>query len=160
MTKPRLSLFGLIPLVALIALSGMLLYRLENPRASGSVDSPLIGHPLPDLGTPIQGPAIVNVFASWCAPCKIEHPYLLVAKSRGAKIVGIAYKDTPANIDQYIQTMGNPYDAQIMDPNGTRGITLGITGVPESFLVDAQGIVRKRLQGPFTSVPDVMDFMK
>ncbi|HEY8964599.1 MAG TPA: redoxin family protein [Alphaproteobacteria bacterium] len=160
MTQLRISLWGTIPLIALTALAVLLLFRLENPRVPGSVDSPLIGKSLPDLGIAIKGPVIVNVFASWCAPCKVEHPFLLVAKSRGTRIVGIAYKDKKENIDHYLSNLGNPYDVLAYDETGMIGINLGISGVPESYFVDSDGIVRRRLQGPFASVPDVIEFVK
>jgi len=156
--KTRLSFWRIIPLAVFIVLAGMLLYRIENPRVTGSVDSPLIGRPLPDIGMAVKGPAIVNFFASWCAPCKVEHPYLLIAKSRGIKIVGVAYKDKQTNIAAYLQRGGNPYVNVIYDDDGKKAIDLGITGVPESFLVDEKGIVRRRLQGPFASVPDILQF--
>lgn len=157
-TTPRISLWGIIPLVVLIGLATMLLLRIENPRDAGSVDSPLIGHKLPSLGFTVKGPVVINMFASWCVPCRAEHPFLLVAKGRGVHIIGIAYKDTQPEIDHYIHTYGQPYDAVHMDEDGKIGITLGITGVPESFLVDENGIVRKRIQGPFPSVPALLSF--
>jgi len=159
MTRKTYTILGLIPLIVFIALAGMLINRLENPRAGGSIDSPLIGKPMPPLGVPLYSrPVIVNVFASWCAPCAVEHPFLMAAKKDGMHIIGIAYKDTADNIADYLKRHGNPYDMLVFDPKGSLGIQLGITGVPESFAVDALGIVRKRLQGPFADSDSLARF--
>lgn len=161
--KPRLSIITMLPLLAFALLVFLFAERLGDPRAQGAVDSPLIGKHLPELPIPdtIQTsgkPYIVNVFASWCAPCAIEHPFLMDLKKQGFTIVGIAYKDTKKAIDAYLKRGGNPYAAVIHDSDGIMGITLGVTGVPESFAVDKTGIVRARQQAPFADEASVKTF--
>jgi cytochrome c biogenesis protein CcmG/thiol:disulfide interchange protein DsbE len=146
------------PLCALVLLVILFMGGLINPRASGSIDSPLIGQNVP-LNIKTKPPYIINMFASWCAPCAVEHPALMQLQKQGVRIIGVAYKDTPEKINAYLSTGGNPYAELIHDPKGALGITLGITGVPESFAVDGAGIIRARLQGPFTNDDDVQNFV-
>jgi cytochrome c biogenesis protein CcmG/thiol:disulfide interchange protein DsbE len=93
-------------------------------------------------------PVIVNFFASWCEPCIEEAPVLLQLKQTGARIYGIAYKDKPADTAAYLRRHGNPYDRLASDPPGRVAIDWGITGVPETYLIDGKGIVRWRFVGP------------
>ena len=138
-----------------------------NPR---SVPSPLIGKPVPDFALPAQAPdaagfgaadvraagrpMLVNFFASWCVPCVIEHPELMELSRAGVPIWGIAYKDTVAAASGFVARHGNPYARIARDAPGQVAIDWGVYGVPESYLIDPQGIVRWRMAGPLT--PDIV----
>lgn len=155
------SWLTILPLAFILLLVAMFMDRLATPRMSGAIDSPLIGKPVPpELGITTEPPYVINLFASWCTPCAIEHPYLLSMHKNGTKIIGIAYKDSIANIAKYLKLGGNPFSQVKYDENGDAGITLGITGVPESFAVDAAGIIRARQQGPFGDDASVKEFLE
>lgn len=93
-------------------------------------------------------PFLLNAFASWCTPCALEHPVWMSA--RGVTIMGLGWKDTPENIKKWIAGHGNPYAQLWQDAGGNASIPLGISGVPETFLVDGAGLVRYRFSGPVT----------
>lgn len=139
-----------IPLLIFAAFAVLFANRLINPRVMGTIDSPLIGKPIPDLGFKHlpDGPFILNFFASWCAPCVVEHPHLMDLRKSGIVIVGVAFKDTPENIDVFLKDRGNPYKFILADSGDGPAIIMGITGVPESYAIDANHIVRARIQGP------------
>ncbi len=132
------------------------------------VPSVLIGKPAPDFKlAPIDGlnlpglsrvdlgsgkVTIVNVWASWCAPCRAEHPVLLeLSKRPDVKLVGIDNKDDPENARRFLGTLGNPYSAIGSDADGRATIDWGTYGVPETFIVDGQGIIRFKLIGGLTT---------
>ena len=103
--------------------------------------------------------ALRHFFASWCTPCAVEHPTLMYFKKSGITIIGIAFNDTPENIGAWLKKRGNPYKIVTYDAGNGPSVDMGITGVPENFAVDAQGIVVKRLQGPLED-PDVIAAFK
>lgn len=130
----------------------------------------LVGKPLPEVSLPslddgrpvrladaAKGPVLVNVFASWCAPCEIEAPVLVDLKRQGVRIVGIAYKDAPPNTEAFLARLGDPYDARLVDRDGRAGIELGVTGVPETYLVGADGMILDKHSGPLT--PEIAQAM-
>ncbi len=128
-----------------------------DPR---EVPSMLIGKPVPRSicpatpasPAPTCRPAIlVNWFASWCAPCAEEAPVLMDLKRAGVPIWGIAYKDKPAATSAFLARHGNPFARVAHDVPGRVAIDWGVTGVPETYLVDAQGMVRWRYVGPLTA---------
>lgn len=151
-----------LPLLVFLGLAALLALGLGgNPR---ELPSPFIDKPAPPLDLPaleagrrvelgaLRGaPVLVNVWASWCAACRDEHP-LLMALSRmpGVRILGLNYKDEPAKARQVLESTGNPYFEVAVDRSGRTGIDWGVYGVPETFLVDAQGIVRYKHVGPLT----------
>ena len=154
--SPRLKLF--IPLV-LFALLALLLARgLElDPQ---ELPSALIDQPLPDFELPVLGeqrvidragvigkPALFNVWATWCVSCRVEHPYLQQLADSGVAIYGINYKDEDQAALQWLRDLGDPYIASIADRNGTLGLDLGVYGAPETYFVDARGLVRYRHVG-------------
>lgn len=96
----------------------------------------------------IHGPALVNFYASWCAPCAQESPSLMALKYEGVRIIGIAYKDKPLDSAGFLKRLGDPYAATLSDPNGAAGIEFGVTGVPETYAVDAAGIIRAKRAVP------------
>lgn len=98
-----------------------------------------------------RGPVIVNFWASWCAPCKVEQPIVNeLAKSGGAPVLGVAYRDAPDAAAAYLKTEGNPYAEVRLDPDGQGGSSFGIKGVPETFVIGADGKVLARVSGALT----------
>ena len=93
---------------------------------------------------------MVNVFASWCAPCEIEAPILVELKARGVRIVGVAYKDDPEKTRAFLGRTGDPYARVLVDQEGRAGIELGISGVPETYLVDGSGRILDKISAPLT----------
>lgn len=93
---------------------------------------------------------LVNVWAEWCPTCKKEMPQLLELEERGVRLVGIDYKDTRAKGREFLEEYGNPFVVNIFDPEGTLGFNLGVYGVPETYLVDAEGIIRYKHTGYIT----------
>ncbi|WP_108261898.1 DsbE family thiol:disulfide interchange protein [Mangrovicoccus ximenensis] len=93
---------------------------------------------------------LVNFWASWCAPCRVEHPNLEALAAEGLTIYGINYKDQPQKALAFLQELGNPYAAVAADDSGRAGIDWGIYGVPETFVIDGEGTVILRFPGPVT----------
>lgn len=94
---------------------------------------------------------VLNVFASWCSACVIEHPRLQkLVEDKRVKLVGLAYKDNPADTQRWLTEHGNPYAQVALDVKGDVGIDYGVYGVPETYVIDAQGIIRVRYAGPIT----------
>lgn len=154
---------AILPLAALLALG--LLFGLYSLKRDPQVKpDALVGKPLPELvlptldtGRPMRlhdaaqpAPVLVNIFASWCAPCEIEHPVLVDLKKQGVRIVGVAYKDAPDNTKAFIGRLGDPYTERLVDRDGRAGIDLGVTGVPETYLVGAGGEILAKHTGPLT----------
>jgi cytochrome c biogenesis protein CcmG/thiol:disulfide interchange protein DsbE len=91
---------------------------------------------------------LVNVFASWCVPCRVEHPVLMRLAEEGVPIFGINYKDPPDQAAAWLAELGNPFEKIGADRNGRVGIEWGVYGVPETFVIDAEGRIRYRFVGP------------
>lgn len=123
----------------------------------------LVGRPTPALAlSPLQGgaavalrteatragPSLVNVFASWCVPCAQEAPALMAMKAQGARLVGVSYKDDATATRAFLATRGDPFATVLMDPDGRAGVELGISGVPETFVVAADGRIIAKHAGP------------
>ncbi|HYD88461.1 MAG TPA: DsbE family thiol:disulfide interchange protein [Vitreimonas sp.] len=110
-----------------------------------------------DLVTPAAfagRPYVINVFASWCAPCRAEHAQLVALQQSGAPILGVAYKDAPEDTAAFLDELGNPFAVVGMDPEGRYGLELGVTGAPETFVVGADGVIRAVHRGALT--PEVL----
>lgn len=157
----------LIPLLCFFVLIGLLAFGIywNTQHETNEVPSPLIGKPAPEFTLPLLydstkslsrkellgQPYLVNVFGSWCSTCQYEHPILTRAiKPLGIKIIGLNWKDQADDAKRWIDQFGNPYDAIIADPDGRTGIDFGVYMAPESFLVDAQGVIRYKRIGMFT----------
>jgi cytochrome c biogenesis protein CcmG/thiol:disulfide interchange protein DsbE len=154
-----------IPLGIFLALAAVFFFRIGGDHSI--VPSALINRPAPDLALPpLDGanmppidPAafkgavtIVNVWASWCGPCRIEHPYLVrLAKDARIRVAGINYKDKPANALRFLNELGNPFAAIGADTAGRAAIEWGVYGVPETFLVGRDGRIRYKQVGPLTA---------
>jgi cytochrome c biogenesis protein CcmG, thiol:disulfide interchange protein DsbE len=133
-------------------------------RDPSQLPSALIGKPAPAFALPpvragdvglktsdLRGePRLLNVFASWCVSCRIEHPLLLELKARGVPIEGLDWKDKAIDGAKYLAENGDPYGLVGNDLTGRTGIDLGVAGVPETFVVDGQGAVRYKQIGPIT----------
>jgi cytochrome c biogenesis protein CcmG, thiol:disulfide interchange protein DsbE len=97
-------------------------------------------------------PFVINFFASWCVPCRIEHPLLMrLAQADHIPLYGVAYKDKPQDSQRLLAQMGDPYRAIGIDRDGRTGLDFGVYGVPETYVVDATGHIRKRFVGPLTA---------
>lgn len=135
-----------------------------NPR---EIPSALIGKPVPEFSLPaIQGrsdafssadlkagqPALVNVFASWCLPCRIEHPLLMQLQRSGTVIHGLNYKDEPAAVSRWLKDLGDPFARTGADRDGRVSIDWGVYGVPETFVVDGKGQIVCKHIGPLTEL--------
>lgn len=162
----------LIPLCLLMVLLVFLARRLQlidQGQTPELIPSAMISKPAPEFNlhalrsvkpyvtsADLKGHVtLVSIFASWCVPCQAEHPYLASIKRAGVQLVGINYKDTPDAARAWLQKMGNPYDAVATDIDGRVAIDFGSYGVPESYLVDKQGVIRYKQTGPLT--PEVID---
>lgn len=171
--KPRRNWLVALPLVLFGGLAAIFLYQLLSGHDPKEIPSVLIGKTaplttLPPLegvmgpdGEPVPGldltgfgdgrPVLVNVFASWCGPCRVEHPLLLqLSQDERFRLVAINYKDKPDNARAFLRTLGNPYEAIGVDPKGAATIDWGVYGVPESFLVAPDGEILYKQTGPFT----------
>lgn len=94
---------------------------------------------------------LVNFWASWCAPCRAEHPQLVQMAQDGVEIYGINYKDDPGKAQRFLSELGDPYVRVAADPTGRTGLDWGLYGVPETFVIDGEGTVIKRFAGPITA---------
>ncbi len=155
----RLKLF--LPLLVFAVLAGFFIKGLGlDPRAlpSALLEKPLPEFTLPNLDAPGQtldneavlgAPTLVNVWATWCPSCAVEHNFLNYLREReGVTIIGVNYKDNVDKARVWLSEKGNPYRYNVVDLDGRFGIDLGITGAPETYLVDAEGVVQMRYQGP------------
>lgn len=154
----KLRLF--LPLLVFVVLSAFLMRGLYlDPR---SMPSALLDRPFPDFELPaledsdrrIDGEvlagevSLVNVWGTWCPPCREEHPYLVeLAEEKGVRILGMNYKDDPESARAWLRDLGDPYVDTFEDRDGRFGIHLGVFGAPETYLVDANGVIRYKHVG-------------
>lgn len=170
--RRRIPLMALLPLVVFALLAVLFLVQLLSGKDTSQVPSALIDKPAPEFtlppvadlrggdGAPVPGVSradllgqvsVVNIFASWCAPCRQEHPLLEdLARLDKAQMIGINYKDKPENARRFLGTLGNPYDRVGADDKGRAAIDWGVYGVPETFIVDAAGTIRYKFIGPLS----------
>ena len=160
---PKIPFLALIPLAIFAALAGLFVAGMnrEDPDALPSVfegaSAPAItGDALPgfpgfDSSVLTQpGVKIVNYWASWCAPCRAEHPTLVALAESGLPVYGINYRDDPAKATAFLAELGNPYRGIVTDPNSRTAIEWGVYGVPETYVIDSAGRVVLRFAGPVT----------
>jgi cytochrome c biogenesis protein CcmG/thiol:disulfide interchange protein DsbE len=172
-SQRRIPWLALLPLVAFVALSGLFLVRLLSSGDPARLPSALIGKQAPVFALPaIEGAAgvgysdadlklgqvtLVNVFASWCIPCREEHPLLMQLardpklKALGVRLYGLNYKDEAANALAFLAQYGNPYERAGADVKGRAGIDWGVYGVPETFVVRGDGSIAYKQIGPLTA---------
>lgn len=156
---------ALLPVAVFLVLAAIFYRGLSGNPAD--VPSVLINKPVPAFTlAPIEGldlpglaaadlakgaVTLVNVWASWCVPCRDEHPLLMeLSRREDLKVVGINYKDDPENARRFLMTLGIPYAQVGADPNGRAAVDWGVYGVPESFLVDGKGTIRLKWIGPLS----------
>ncbi len=166
--RSRLRILHLLPVLIFLGLALLFFVRLFAGDPS-KVPSALIGRPVPTFslpalpglqaaGAPIPGLStedlkgrvtIVNVWASWCGPCREEHPALMeLAKDPAFRVVGINYKDLSENARRFLGALGNPFQAVGVDANGRAAIDWGVYGVPETFVIGPDGTIRHKHIGP------------
>lgn len=162
-------LLYLIPVLVTAAILGLaavsLAIRQKDPESADTLPSTFIGRAAPDFQGDQLGAlpllarddlargeiVIVNFWASWCAPCRAEHPLLeRLAREDGITIYGVNYKDNPARALGFLEELGNPYAKIIADNSGRTGLNWGLYGVPETFVIDGSGTVILRHPGPVT----------
>lgn len=150
-----------LPLVLFLGLAGWFalgLTRDPSVLPSNMIDKPVPAFDLPPVADSLPGlkaadltgkAQLVNIFASWCAPCRVEHPVLMrLAEELKVPLVGIAYKDKPEATRAFLDQLGNPFSAVGQDRDGRVGIDFGVYGVPETYVVDRDGRIRYRHVGP------------
>ncbi|MEY1661443.1 DsbE family thiol:disulfide interchange protein [Isoalcanivorax beigongshangi] len=155
------SLWGVIPLLIFVALVVMLYRGLG--RDTETLPSALVGQPVPAFSLPsliddqrqldpalLKGEwTLLNVWATWCPTCYVEHPYLVDVAQQGVRIIGVNYKDKRDKALQYLADLGNPYREVIVDQRGDFAMDLGVYGAPETFLINPQGRIVLRFAGEF-----------
>ncbi|MBW8881111.1 MAG: DsbE family thiol:disulfide interchange protein [Asticcacaulis sp.] len=161
---------ALIPLVVFAGLLAVLAWYNFHKRDRYEPMA-MVGHQVPalaitdldsggtaDLKTLVAGydhPVLVNVFASWCVPCVAENPTLMALKDKGVVMIGIAWKDDPANTLKFLAEHKNPYVRTLSDADGKMGLDLGISGVPETYVVAPNGTILTKVAGPI--LPQTVD---
>lgn len=154
---------ALAPLALLAVLVALAAFVLMRGGERETVSAGQIGRPAPTFalarlggGAPVTGgdlagrAHLINLFASWCGPCRVEHPLLMALKDRGVSILGVAYKDEPANAAAFLRELGDPFTMAGLDPDGRFGLELGMAGVPETFVIGPDGTIRAVHRGPLT----------
>ena len=161
--RTRVLRWSLPLAIFVVVLVFLFLGLFRDPR---EVPSPLIGKPAPQFSlaqlrepgrtlTPadMRGKVwLLNVWASWCVSCRVEHPLLVeLAKTNIVPVIGLAYKDKPEDGLAWLASNGDPYTLSIVDRDGRVGIDFGVYGVPETFVIDKDGIIRYKQIGPLTA---------
>ena len=166
----------LIPIILLVWLVGGLAWRLIRP-ADPAIPSQMIERQVPpfQLAAAISGkaglkssdlangePRLLNVFASWCVPCVGEAPVLAELRRKGVKIDAIAVRDTPEAIGAFLRKHGDPFERIGADPRSNAQMALGSSGVPETFVIDGRGVIRRQYIGPLSAanIPGVLQQLK
>jgi cytochrome c biogenesis protein CcmG/thiol:disulfide interchange protein DsbE len=158
-------LLYLLPVVLFLVVAGYFVLALRSGRDPSLVPSALIDKPAPDFDVAGLGGGgdlsraglagqivLVNFFASWCVPCRAEHPLLMrLAQQEHVALYGIAYKDKPADATAFLDRFGNPYRRVGLDESGRVGIDFGLYGVPETYIIDKSGHIRYRHVAPLTA---------
>jgi len=166
----------LIYVIPVLVFAGIVAFFLADLRRAREMPpdvlpSALIGKPAPQFDLPPLDAAtaaftradlasghvtVMNVFASWCAPCREEAPALgQLAQMKGFTLYGLVQKDTPANARAFLDDVGNPFARIDLDTDGRTSINFGVYGVPETFVIDGHGVIRDRIVGAIT--PDVLE---
>lgn len=160
----------LVPVILFVLLGILLAAGLKIADHKTEIPSPLIGKPLPPFELPVLGepervltnddltgtPFLLNVWASWCPTCRVEHPFIEELAASGAlRVVGFNYRDETEDAQAWLRRFGNPYEVSLQDYSGRYAIDLGVYAAPESFLVDADGTVIFKQIGAVT--PEVIE---
>lgn len=159
MKKSQIRIWFLIPLVIFAAFIVMLYFRLGQPTEI--VTNTALERPVPAFELPLLSdtsrimtndnlpdqPFLMNIWGSWCPTCVIEHPFLMQLEERGVNLVGVNYKDDIGDALSYLNRGGDPFSMSIQDLSGQFALDLGLTGAPETFVVDGEGIIRQHIVG-------------
>lgn len=159
MNKSQMKLWFLVPLIVFVGLIVMLFFKLGKP--TDVVIDNALNRPVPTFDLPLladtsqnmsnsdmpDSPYLLNVWGSWCPTCIVEHPFLMELHERGVPMVGVNYKDELANATEYLQNGGDPFLFSFRDYSGSFAIDLGLTGAPETFIVDSRGNIRQHIVG-------------
>lgn len=159
MKSKQLKLWFLIPLIVFVGLIIMLFFRLGQPTEI--VTNTSLERPVPTFELPLlsdtsrmvtdaqlpKEPYLINVWGSWCPTCVYEHPFFVELKERGVHTVGVNYKDEVGDALNYLNKLGDPYLMSVRDYSGQFALDLGLTGAPETFVVDSKGIIRQHIVG-------------
>ncbi len=163
MTKAEL--LRAAPFIAMLLLATALAFGLFSGNAPGGLNERLIGYHVAPFDVPLLGNkeahfspaawqgrvAVLNVFASWCEPCAVEHEVLMkIAKSGKVAVYGLAWRDKPEKATEWIRQRGNPYQAIGVDEHGKSTVALALTGVPETFVLDRDGLIAYHYNGALT----------
>lgn len=156
-----------LPLLLITAIAVAFAWQLAGKQADSSparTTDPALQRPMPTLHLPILnsestytpsdagGAYLLNVFASWCAACRIEHGQLLALKQQsGLPLYGMAWKDKPENTTRWLEEMGNIYDVVMVDADGRAAIDIGLTGAPETYMVSADGVILAVYRGALSA---------
>ena len=160
----RIPPLAALPPIVFAAIAGLFLSGMfrDDPDA---LPSTLLGLPAPGVAVePLTGfvpfthellsapgPKLINFWASWCAPCRAEHPQLMALQAEGLKIYGVNFKDEPARAQKFLNDLGDPFEGVGADRAGRMALDWGVYGVPETFVVDENGKVVLRIAGPVTA---------
>lgn len=169
--KKKLNWLGFVPFLLFVGLIATFIYGMWGQRLERGA-SPLIGKPAPiaqiiglngegfTLGGESAKPLIVNFFASWCAPCRAENAALLqLSQSDKIKLIGIAYRDDPIKTQDFLDNLGNPFSQIGIDRQGEIGSKFGLSGVPETYIIGANGIILYKHKGE-VKVEDIPRLIK
>lgn len=154
----RLQAKKFIPLLAFVVLAGLLFRGLSIDPTD--LPAARLGQPFPQFSQPelstgsdisvealADRPALVNVWATWCYSCRVEHPYLIALAQQGVPIYGLNYKDDSVKAREWLSQLGDPYQLNIVDVEGSVGLDLGVYGAPETYVLDANGVIVHRHVG-------------
>ena len=159
MKKSQIQIWFLIPLIVFVGFIIMLYLRLGQP--TDIVTNTALERPVPTFELPLlsdtsrmmtndnlpEQPFLMNIWGSWCPTCIVEHPFLMQLEERGVNLVGVNYKDDIGDALGYLNRGGDPFSMSIQDLSGQFALDLGLTGAPETFVVDGQGIIRQHIVG-------------
>jgi cytochrome c biogenesis protein CcmG, thiol:disulfide interchange protein DsbE len=155
----------LLPVIIFAVLAGVLYVGVVHSPEKSTMQSALLGKPAPAFSLPVLGnpagrlsladlkgrPWVLNVWATWCFGCRDEHPLLVeIARDKRVTIVGLNWKDEDAAAQRWLQELGDPYDVVAVDADGRTAIDFGVYGAPETFFIDANGLVQYRHVGAMT----------
>jgi cytochrome c biogenesis protein CcmG/thiol:disulfide interchange protein DsbE len=154
---------AIVPIAVLAGLAVLFAVRLRGGEDPHYVPTAVVGKPMPDAQLPrldggspttlkgeVRPATLVNFFASWCAPCIEETPTLLALKAQGVRIVGVAWKDDPDKTRAMLAKEGDPYATVLVDAGGRTGLDFGVSGVPETYLIGADGRILAKEAAPLT----------
>lgn len=159
----KIPLLAAVPPIAFAAIAGLFLSGMFRNDPDG-LPSTLVGQSAPQIiveplsgRTPFTdamlrapGPKLINFWASWCAPCRVEHPQLMKLQAEGLAIFGVNYKDDPRKAGRFLDDLGDPFEGVGADREGRMALDWGVYGIPETFVIDGNGKVLLRFAGPVT----------